>query len=309
VREVSTKDAAVAANFHGKADVGLETDIGEYETRFSVALAELDQGEPIQGREDTFRQLIWTLGIRTRGVRDQFEQLMDNLFGGLANSFELDVAQDALIKGIELKLPEILEEAYGALSEYERTFLDPIDVQTESTLGEVGRLLSSGLTRKLFGELRDHAEVAGSPKIAEEAQLKGLAKVLESGGAPDSFNPARWEMFEFKEGEIVLGDGCVVARTAEGLSVSLLQSNTLWENIYLPISPSRVLAAGRSQIPKPSAEAINQASAELSVSQFFCSNPVAATPELLLSIGTRAVILSREDIADMFADAWKETKL
>jgi hypothetical protein len=284
----------------------LETDIREYESRFSVALAQVDQGEVIEGREDTLRQLIWTLAIRTRAVRDQFQQLTEDLFGAMVNSFESDEAHRAIIKGLEATLPAIQEETYGTLSEYERTFLEPLDVQTKSTVEEVEQMLSAGLIRQLFGELRYQIEGSGGPKIAEEGQLKGLAKVLEFGGAPDSFRPTNWEVLEFQAQELVLGDGCVVATTADGQPVSLLQSNTLWENIYLPISPFRVLAAGRGKIPTLSADAINQASVELSVSQFFCSSAEAATPELLTRIGRRAVVLSREDMAEMFADGWKE---
>ncbi|MEP7011119.1 MAG: DUF4238 domain-containing protein [Acidobacteriota bacterium] len=297
VREVSTRDAAVETDFHGGADTGIEAALSEFETRFSIALSEIDQEATVKGREETLRQLIWTLAIRTRAVRDQFDRFIGDLLGAAANSFQSESGTRVLMKEIESRLPELLGP--------ELTSLDSVGPQADSLLAQVQQMLESGLPQRVFFDTLGE-EFREDSRLSQQGQLKGLARVIEIGGAPESFRPTGWEIFDFKDHEIVLGDGCIVATIADGQTASLLRPNGAWENIYLPISPSRVLAAGRENPPAPLADAINRASAELSVSQFFCSSASAAAPNLVSRIGQRAVILDEVDMQEMFADGWRE---
>jgi hypothetical protein len=199
--------------------------------------------------------------------------------------------------------------AQESLSQRLRAKVTSADYERPELRAEMLQLLDNPtsfpfpLPFRLLSDIFRNQESLGS--AAEQGQIKGLNQLLETKKTPDSFSPSYWRFYKVDRQPMILGDSCIVAVTAEGNACSLLQSNSNWETIYLPISRSSVLMAGRSEadsVLEP--EEINRASAELSCSYVYCSEVSDFVRTLAPLIGSRAPILSDQEISDIVADGW-----
>lgn len=308
--EISTRDAAVAKDFYGGPVTGVEDDFEKAEQQYSQALSAIESGGKIEDYRDTLRELVWTLAIRTRALRHQFTETVANLTNKIVESVSSRSAQDTLIEGVRARLLGKFEEELSILPselraaarrDFERSKLH------DEMLQAIEDLVRSPFPQVAFGRIRDMMRTQGVlEKAVEDGQIQGLSRLLNETRVPESFLPAQWELCKVEPPQaFILGDTCVVAVTGEGRACSLLQSNDTWEILYLPISRSRVLVAGRhilGTLWQP--EEINRASAELSSSHIYCSEATDVTRGLASLIGNKAVFLSDAEISEIAESGW-----
>lgn len=308
--EISTRDAAVATDFYGGAETGVEDNFARAEYQYAQALTAIERGEEIENHRDSLRELVWTLAIRTRALRRQFTETVGNLTNQMVESVRSQSAQDALVEHFRVQLLEKFEEESSILTpelqaaakhDFERSELH------RNMLHALEDLMRSPLPHLVFGHMRDMMRTQGVlEKAVEDGQVQGLSRLLEDVRVPSSFSPAQWGLYEVEPSQaLILGDACVVAVASEGKVCSLFQSNNTWETLYLPIFPSRVLVAGRHSLGTLwQQEEINRASAELSSSHIYCSETTETTRSLASLIGKKAMFLSEEEISGLVEGSW-----
>ncbi|HEV2851495.1 MAG TPA: DUF4238 domain-containing protein [Thermoanaerobaculia bacterium] len=308
--EVSTRDTAVATDFYGGPETGLEDAFAAAETELSQTLARIERGEPLSGYADELRQLVWALAMRTRAFREHFVKVTEGFVEELQKSIETQAAQRAMVRRVEARLFESIEKDIEALPEEARGFVaaffsDP--AAREFMAKEVKGFMRSPLPQLFFGQMRDMLYAQGVlQEAAEEGHIKGLAQMLAEKKPPSAFSPAHWRLCRV-ETQMVLGDLCIVAVDGEGKYGAILESDVFsWQTLYLPISNSTVLVAGKQELrPLLSPEDVNRISAELSSSHIYCSKPTDSILSLAPLIGAKSPFVSTQEVSDMIADGWE----
>ena len=144
------------------------------------------------------------------------------------------------------------------------------------------------------------------PKVAKDAHIKALANMMEEQKAPPWFKPARWELIEFEEQAVILGDSCMFAVSRNGIPCSILRAAKDWQSIYFPISSSQVLIA--HQYEKTfllTLEEINKASAEIAYSYIYASH-LDRILEFSGQIGNKATFFTEEEAIRLSRKKQKE---
>lgn len=307
--EISTRDAAVATDFYGGAETGVEDAFAEAEGEFARALSRIEKGDSIEDHEGTLRQLIWTLAIRTRALRQQFAKLAHGLTDKIVETASSPQAQDMLAEYMRAEFPRIMEKELSKFPPEERAAVNAVfsapEIREEMLQAMEG-LMRSTFPKEIFGHIRDMVRDRGIlQEAAEKGQVEGLIRLLKDSKVPDSFSPSYWQVYKVAPHLMVLGDVCVVAVRADGTFGSLLQGVQEWETLYLPISPSAVLvAARRAPASLLDVEQINHASAGLSWSHLYSSKMSDWVRSLASTIGSIAPILSDQDISDLASESW-----
>lgn len=302
--EISTRDAAVATQFYGGSETGVEDALAVAEARFARTLSALDAGEPARDHAECLRELVWNLAVRTRAFRRQFENVAERLTTKVIETITSEEVEDALVHFIRSDFDRLMDEGISSLSPEDQLLAragsksPPIrDALLEST-EEMIRLLP-----KLFSA---HAlnirESQGFLNAAsEEGQIEGLSRLLTDSKVPDSFSPHIWEVHRTEP--LLLGDVCVWAATEDGEVGSLLHSKNTWHTVYFPISPSQLLVAYHvSSVDLMDAEALNAASAKLSWSHIYCSAVSESFRRLAQTIGTGDPIMSEAELEELVSD-------
>jgi hypothetical protein len=299
----------VATDFYGGPATGVEDMFASAEARFSLALSSIDKGDSALNHAETLRELVWTLVVRTRALREQFTDTFDQFLDTAARSVMSSDAQDALARHMRANLDSVLENAISSLPPIEGVdtkslfadpaFKDDLRRSAEDLVGMVPVLFS-----QFLGGIRDQDLLV---KTSEEGQIKGLKKLLESGKLPETFSPAYWEIYNVEPQRLILGDGCIVAIGEDGSVGSILGSGITWQSVYLPISASEVLVA-RQDVPGAllSPREINAASAALSSSYIYASQVDDSVLEMAREIGKGEVFLSKDQISEIVDGGWRD---
>lgn len=308
-QEISTRDAAVATDFYGGRETGIEDAFAEAEGHFARALLSIEGGAPIREHEDTVKQLIWTLAVRTRALRQQFAALAHGLADTLIETSRS--SQDMMAQYMRSEFLSLMEKEFSTLPPEEQTAASAAisaPEAREEILEAIEGLMRSPLPQLFFDQFRDILQDQGMQRVAEGGQVKGLGRLLGDKKAPDSFSPSYWHLHRVDPHPLILGDSCAFAVRTDGRLGSLLPGNrnVKWETIYLPISPHTALVAARR---KPTyllgPEEINRASAGLSWSHIYSSVLNDAVRTMAAAIGSIAPILSEEEILDLASNSWK----
>jgi hypothetical protein len=117
-REVSTRDIAVASGFYGQADTGVEEAFAVEEGSFGRILRGLQTGRAPNELYDDLRWLVWTLGVRTRALREQFldaanrilDKVIDTVNTEQARASVLEHAEEPFFQAVRAQLSELPTE-------------------------------------------------------------------------------------------------------------------------------------------------------------------------------------------------------
>ena len=150
---------------------------------------------------------------------------------------------------------------------------------------------------------------AGFQEAARSGQIGGLKKLLTESAQPvaNNFRPDRWLVLRFRE-NVVLGDSCVVAVSADGSSGTYFNRSETWIQLYLPVSSNTVLFADRGSITQPwdDARRLNAASASHSTTHIYSAQRNPDLESLQLAIGTRDAVLDEEQVDQLIANGWRD---
>lgn len=298
--EISTRDAAVARDFYGSPGSGVEDAFANAETRFAEVLSRIDSGEPPQQHHEDLRELAWTLVARTRAFRQQFAQFFDGLLERALDSVTQPNHGDRLTQELAARVSVAWEQHMAKLPPSEQA-----EVRRRLELVGLGddardissRLLGSPLARQFREEFLNAAPPRAMERASAKGQIEGLQKTLASSSVPEWFRPHRWTIHR-ADGTLILGDGCVFARTGAGRISSLVLAREDWEQVYLPVSPSRILVGSRTDHSAlVDAEEINDYSVGLSWTHFFSSTIAAPIRARARAIGSIASQLIEAEIS------------
>jgi Protein of unknown function (DUF4238) len=289
VREISTRDAAVATDFYGDASNSIEPALAILEAGYGGALAAIDRGSIPPN--DVLRQFVWTTAARTRAIREQFvdmgEATLDRVFDYLANTeegknelFDYSRSRPLFSDALLRKLP----------TKQQRQFSIRQRMELERELRQRAR--GSLDLPAIFAQIKEGLAKAGG---FSPAAARGQLQVLR-GDVRQWFQPSRWEVQPGSA--LILGDCCVVAVDAEGNTGSLITIGRERRRVLLPISPTQILVGYEADEPSSPVDldAINLASAELSDSVIYASRAGDRERGLAAQIGRRAALLP-EDVA------------
>lgn len=308
--EISTKDAAVAADFYGGSETGVEDMFESAEKRFSRSLTAIEGGDLILGHAETLRELVWTLAVRTRALREQFAGTFSQFLGTAIKSLESNSVQEVIVEHMRSNWDRLMGDALSGLPKIAhldaRSFLGDPDVKEDlrCSAEKLLPMLAPALLSRFCGGINNQDALK---KISEEGQIKGLKTLLGESRVPETFSPSSWQLYNVESQDLILGDGCVVAVGADGSVGSLLRSDIAWKAVYLPISVSTVLVAMREGSGALlSARDINIASATLSSSYIYASKVNDFVLEMAQIIGKGEVLISGEKVAEIVAESWND---
>lgn len=268
--EISTRDTAVAKGFYGAEETGVEAAFAKMESTFSTALNEIEAGGSTRSHEDILRQMVWTLAFRTRAFRDQFSGKVGRLMSAVLDSEEL-------FRGFQ------------TIAERQLSEIKPVELQADMRAA----FAKAGLFEKSMAVLR--SGIGEMEDAAERGQIEGLAALLGTNQVPSAFAPLDWKIYSVDSGSLILGDFCVLCWKDDGRLGPLVVKD--WQTLYIPISPTKVLAASRQgSIPHRTAEELNVASAALSSNYFYCSEATDPLQALAASIGSMASLLVEDGV-------------
>lgn len=309
-REISTRDAAVSAYFYGGEETTVERSFASAEARFSDALRALDGGGSADHYADVLRELVWTLALRTLALRRQFAEAGSQLISTLVNSARSEGARRSLGRAVRARFDAELERVLSNVEPQQQQIIrqhleapgarerlrDFVEQRAQSP--EMQTLLD-----RFAGMIQRNDRLLSS---ARDGQIQGLARLLESGGVPESFTPSVWSIHSVKSARFILGDACVVAEMEGGEVGSIMRAGHSWQAVYLPISSSAVLVGKRNRsYGALEVNEINEASAKLARSYIFSSRCETLEKELSGSIGTMK-ILTEDEMARLARRAWRD---
>jgi hypothetical protein len=300
VRELSTRDVEVSRRFYGEDSAGVEDALEEAEGHFSAILARIDGGRPPEAFSEELRQLVWTMAVRTRAIREQFATATDGLLSEFAGHSTSADARDELARWLHSSFEEQMKKAVPRLPlEQRRTALD--FVRVPAVREQLMQLVPSSFGAWAGAMVRMVQDGGIIPTSIKTGQVRGLAKLLDRGTPPDGFAPGGWHVISANRHSFVLGDGAVFAKMEDGSLGSLLKSIQNWSEAYLPISDRQVLVATKKR-DRPTldhAVSINQISAAFALEYIYASCAGSATRDLISLIGTRGPLFARHELAEM----------
>jgi hypothetical protein len=166
------------------------------ETDFHQMLAAIDAGQSPQQHSNGLRQLVWTLAVRTRALREQFVTTIDQFLDKLTESASSEKMRREFLKMLASSMDEQFEQELLKLPPSPRLMgqnLFKIPAIREGLLQlaveQVQSLDLQALFAGLAGMIRDQQLLTKSTK---KAQVRALATLLEERRIPDWFCPTYW---------------------------------------------------------------------------------------------------------------------
>lgn len=145
------------------------------------------------------------------------------------------------------------------------------------------------------------ASIAGTRLAA--AMVRGMIEVSERPLAQSRYEGCRFHVLEFPEGLLVQGDTPVVfQRRHDATFVPNLRSTEDFDYAFLPLSETKVLIAEKTSLPH-SWEPLQHASIVCSHEHFIASAPSDELTSMIALIGTSLLVISDEEIDQLFAEA------
>lgn len=311
VREISTKDAAVGSKFYGERTTGVEDAFANEEDKFSAVLRAIDSGSPLREHSATLSRLVWSQTVRTRALRQSLGETVDALFSAFTSSLDSEAAMNAFKRMTKEELPRTIA--------YEMQRLPPrARRKAESRLEEIGG--TEGAVQLALAKL-DAVEFAAFgmvlnammksedfiEKAMERGHVRALSKLLIESPSDQPFQPDAWYLLDDPSESLVLGDVGVFAVARDGTTSLLMRISNSWSQVYLPISPTKVLVACKGDArPILSAEDVNRASASFSLASVYASRVSEQNRQLIPFIGTRTRLGDAREIQEIVAEVWSD---
>jgi hypothetical protein len=311
--EISVRDAAVSSHFYGKRESGLERELGLFETRLGSAFQAIDDGEDPGLHSETFRVFVYIQMLRTRALREQFIDTSTRMLDDLFDETTPELLLNAVSQELETNFESYLENEINKLSKVQRKAASILLARPRAR-ETLKRAFMEQVVNSDTKPMLDAASVAmRDPKLISESaasgQIRGLSRVLGGEGIPKSFLPMKWSVVHHQgTGSFVLGDCCVVARSIEGEFGFPIRFGKSWSEMFVPISPDRVLIASRSASTDNSIsnQELNFQSAELSRKFIFSSSASDEFRELAASIGNEKFLLPEDELSNLSSEAWDD---
>src|SRR5262249_20165035 len=87
----------------------------------------------------------------------------------------------------------------------------------------------SPYVRSFFEALGDPSRLAGA---AQDGQIRALRMLLDTVTIPDAFQPTGWSLVRYERSAVILGDSCVVVRSANGAIGTFAKLGDSWSEVF-----------------------------------------------------------------------------
>lgn len=310
--ETKTENVGLEKHFYGKeGELSVDDEITDLEPTFAAVIkVSRDKPDGYRISDPNIADFVGHLSIRTKHLRDSFidmaEILTDTLFVFLADyrnfrwwTLEYHKRHPEVMRNLldeqlkKMNLPRFqrlraLEYATRQLRlELLGTVLDRDQSQYETTF----KVLAPMLLEKI-------------PSIAKDSHIKALAKSLIPEPRAEDYRSLNWYVCKSSE-LLILGDvGCLFEVTGAKQYITLAGKDDELKAVYLPISSDRlVLGTASPTVPSIDFNRINQVFAEHSRDFFICREYSQQGRELQKLLGTKAQILSDDEIKEILIEA------
>lgn len=303
--EVVTENAALSTLFYGDPTTGVEDAFATREGEQATLLRDLDAGGSPDTRANELRKCVWSLSLRTRAFRSQFTTMAQRGLEHMADADEQTIHDafvrqmpkvlDQVMEGVLAKLPP--DEARGA----REALRDPRVAARIKTLAEQQLRKAVPAVRPLL-----KAVAAQLPQESESGHVGGLAALLANWDAESSrIHLPRWTVCQFPANTVVLGDSVAFAVGPDGETGAVGRFTKDLVAVYAPISHSGVLVGRRDDsAPILPLDAINTASAQLSLDTLFASRDTELERTLVEHIGTGEPMVPESELRKLGRDNW-----
>jgi hypothetical protein len=306
--EVSTKDSAVGKFFYGK-DKSVEKALSELEGRLASILRNLFADEDPDKYATQLSHLLWVQAFRTKAMRENmvgaFRRVLESAFSE-ANRFEFfsNLRLQALAN-----IDALIGEEAGTLPLRNRIILEEaIKVPSLRDMladGICSHLANAGVVDFISRMLTQGAWSQKFEETAQNGQISGLTKLLETENAPEHVTPARWYVSKYENHAIILGDIVTVFYDVNLNGFGPGRVGSEWNWVALPISHNMVLMGSKTGDElRIRAEVLNYHSAALSDYAFFCSRTCGSFEKLQNVIGTLDALVTDEEISTIVKTTW-----
>ena len=142
------------------------------------------------------------------------------------------------------------------------------------------------------------------PSLTKDGHIKALAKSLIAAPRTEDYRALNWFVCKSPE-PLILGDvGCLFEVAGPKQYMTITGKDDELKAVYLPISSDRLIVGTASPIaPLIDFDGINQAFAEHSRDFFICREHSQEGRELQKLLGTKAQILSEDEIKEILIEA------
>lgn len=307
--QVETKNAGVESLFYGDSTTGVESGLSKIETQWAALLNWLDDGGDPNARSQELWRFAWTLGIRTRALREETAATTGSLLRKMAGADSAMVVAGALRtldQGEGAFWEEAMKSQPPAVAEAIQMALRADPSIKERLLRQIRELVIAHAPSALRTALNLIAARNLSADVAN-GQIQGLTKLLAQPSAEvDKFAPPHWSVLRFGANEVVLGDVVTFTIGPQEAVGATARFKADLEAIYVPISHERVLVGSKVDAPALALDAINRASAGLSREALFTARNTQAEAALAATIGSIDAIMSESEKQDLANDAWRD---
>lgn len=306
--EISTKDGGVAKYFYGR-EPGLEDALSVLEAETATAISHIENGSNPNDHKKILNKFAYISVMRTRATRSAFSSVIGRLLKQTSLSLVDTEVQDDARKHARAIMPDLIEEELSKLPAEQRKLAFAM------LHSKAGRRLQEGVIqnipdsmRKLSDNLLEFDTTSKDSKVATNAQVTGLERLIGNLEAPQKARFEHWQVLSFNTENLILGDAIVVPASKNYMLAPFFSGDTMEiEYIFLPVTKNSALCGSRTNATiSLSADLLNEMSAKISASHYFSWQDSTETRELLALIGTQCEILSDDALERITKNAFRE---
>jgi hypothetical protein len=314
--EITTENVGLEKHFYGKAgELSVDNDITDLEDMFAPVIRELRAKHGgYQISDSILADFVGHLSIRTKHVRDSFidvaEIFTDTLFRFLANHQNFRWWMLEYHKRHPEVMRKMLDEQFKKMgvprfqrrlalesltSEKRLEFISAVIDRDQSEYESTFMTLRSELLQKI-------------PSLTKDGHIKALAKSLIAAPRAEDYRALNWFVCNSPE-PLILGDvGCLFEVAGPKQYMTITGKDDELKAVYLPISCDRLVVGTASPTAPPiNFDEINRALAEHSRDYFICREDSQKGRELQKLLGTKAPVLTDDEIKEIFIDVLSES--
>lgn len=294
--ERNTREVGGARYFHGDPDVSdLEYKMGDVETEYAPVIVRFRANEATNEDLAIAPAIANHLLVRTKNIRDGFREAGEAAIAIIGQRTRegknAKLVRNRTMKELRKRLQTQYSEKFSALPKFKRKLLLSI---AEKKLEEY--LRTEEFRRDASAMIDLFNENVSLKELVADAHRKALRKSAESVPQLKRFNDLRWEVRQFPDSNIILGDVVGIAQSGsdEGFRNALLIDNP--RIVCIPIGNSTILVGHRgADSPAIDVQALNRGSVTASRDFFVASRCTDGEKQYADLIGTDSALLSEKD--------------
>lgn len=313
--ESNTKNIYVERHYYGKkGELNADDNITDVEmNKFSPLIDLLRSGKyDFQSGRVEIAELIAHLSIRTKPVREGFQNMSKQTLGGIKDIFTEEKTIESVILNpnkelVENEFDKVLSDTSDERIAISLEIFNMFGIEKEDVKNLITENVYSFLQdeetkdekkeffKEFFSNLFD-GSIDKLPESIRTGHIQSLAQNTVPKERVEKFQSLEWFIFD-SNSPVILGDiTCIFKPVGEDSFKPSCDIENV-SQIYLPISSNQVLigTAGLEEI-ETDVRILNEFFAKCSYEQFICSEKSDEKIDLIQLLGTNSSLVSDEEI-------------